>query len=36
MLVDQFKDHMAALDRPAEPMPEVVQLAVGERAFSRR
>ena len=35
MPVNQFEDLMAALDRPAEPMPEVVQRAVGERAFVR-
>ena len=36
MPVDQFEDFMAALDRPTEPMAEVVQLAARDRAFSRR
>ena len=36
MPVDQFEDLMAALDRPAEPIPEVVQLAASDGAFSRR
>ncbi len=36
MPVDQFEDLMAALDRPTEPIPEVVQLAASDRAFSRR
>ena len=36
MPVDQFEGLMAALDRPTEPIPEVVQLAARERVFSRR
>ncbi|CAB4937245.1 unannotated protein [freshwater metagenome] len=36
MPVDQFEDLLAALDRPAEPIPEIVQLAASDRAFSRR
>ena len=36
MPVDQFESLLAALDRPAEPIPEVVQLAASDRAFSRR
>lgn len=36
MPVDQFESLLAALDRPAEPIPEIVQLASRERAFSRR
>jgi uncharacterized protein (DUF1778 family) len=36
MPVDQFDGLLAALDRPAEPIPEIVQLAASGRAFSRR
>jgi len=34
--VDQFEGLLAALDRPVELIPEVVQLAASERAFTRR
>ncbi len=36
MPVDQFESLLAALDRPAEPIPEIVQLAASDRVFSRR
>jgi uncharacterized protein (DUF1778 family) len=36
MPVDQFEELLAALDRPAESIPEVGRLAASGRAFSRR
>jgi len=36
MPVDQFESLLAALDRSAEPIPEIVQLASRDPAFSRR
>jgi uncharacterized protein (DUF1778 family) len=36
MPVDQFENLLAALDRPADPIPEIERLAGSDRAFSRR
>lgn len=36
MPADQFAGLLAALDRPAEPIPEIVQLASSDRTFTRR
>jgi uncharacterized protein (DUF1778 family) len=36
MPVEQFEGLLAALDRPAEPIAEIVQLAASDRVFSRR
>jgi len=36
MPVEQFEGLVAALDRPAEAIPEMVQLAGRQRAFARR
>lgn len=36
MPAGQFDELLAALDRPAEPIPEIVRVASDDRAFARR